>query len=158
MPDNSILVQINGNCENFNAAISKAEAHILHFEKNITHVRNITENHFTQISSFVTAVGISFQTLRSVIADFVIAPLAGEVGVHPGEFSLRQLFQMAEGKRRQEWYRAAVLACTISNPWRDPAHSLKMEHFPYCQELKPKVRMTTSAEIAAFAKAWNRGR
>lgn len=145
MDENSILVQIKGDTAQLNAALEKANADLEKFG-----------NTANDVSKYVNSWTVNAAKYSMILHGIKNAwgMLAGEVGVHPGEFSLRQLFQMAEGKRRQEWYRAAVLACTISNPWRDPAHSLKMEHFPYCQEHKAKVRMATSAEIAAFAKAW----
>ena len=145
MDENGISVQIKGDTKQLNAALEKANADLEKFG-----------NTANDVSNYVNSWTVSASKYSMILHGIKNAwgMLAGEVGVHPGEFSLRQLFQMAEGKRRQEWYRAAVLACTISNPWRDPAHSLKMEHFPYCQEHKAKVRMATSAEIAAFAKAW----
>ena len=61
---------------------------------------------------------------------------------------------MVEGKRQAEWFRTAVLACTVSNPWRGN-DALKVENFPYCSEFKPKVRTATRTEAEAFAKAWS---
>lgn len=77
------------------------------------------------------------------------------MGLDPAPFSLRQLLKMVEGKRKQNWHHTAVLACAISNPWRGQNHALKMEDFPYCQELKPKLRNASKAEFEAFANAWN---
>lgn len=53
-------------------------------------------------------------------------------------------------------YQREALRRVIAN--QEALEKAQMEHFPYCQEHKTKVRMAASAEIAAFAKGWNRGR
>ncbi|MBO5436040.1 MAG: hypothetical protein J6A23_00095 [Thermoguttaceae bacterium] len=60
----------------------------------------------------------------------------------------------AIGKLEAVGLRTAVLACTVSNPWRGK-DALKVENFPYCSEFKPKVRTATRTEAEAFAKAWS---
>ncbi|MDO4857236.1 MAG: hypothetical protein Q4A17_04755 [Thermoguttaceae bacterium] len=60
---------------------------------------------------------------------------------------------MAEGKRKQEWYRTAVSTCLIANTWRGKSGALKVSDFPY--QKKETIRMATPAECKAFAAMWN---
>ena len=56
---------------------------------------------------------------------------------------------MAEGKRKQEWHRAAVMTCLIANTWRGKSNALRVENFPYCR--KSGIRKATVSEMKAFA-------
>jgi len=58
---------------------------------------------------------------------------------------------MAEGRRKQEWHRVAVMTCLIANTWRGKRGALKVENFPYCAKHK-KRRMATPAECKIFAE------
>ena len=80
----------------------------------------------------------------------LIREYAGEIGLNPAPFSLRDLAQMAEGRRKQEWHRTAFATCAIANTWRGTRSALKVENFPYCQ--KPQMRKATHAECKAFAE------
>ncbi|MDO4857439.1 MAG: hypothetical protein Q4A17_05795 [Thermoguttaceae bacterium] len=57
---------------------------------------------------------------------------------------------MAEGRRKQEWYRTAVSTCLIANTWRGKSGALKVSDFPYCHQQK-NIRMANHAECKAFA-------
>ena len=61
---------------------------------------------------------------------------------------------MAEGRRKQEWQRTALMTCLIANTWRGKRGALKVEDFPYCQKTQP-MRKATPAECKAFAALWN---
>ena len=61
---------------------------------------------------------------------------------------------MAEGRRKEEWHRAAVTTCLIANTWRGKRGALKVEDFPYCHKTAT-VRKATPAECKAFAAMWN---
>lgn len=46
--------------------------------------------------------------------------MAGVVGIHPGELTLRQLTMMAEGKMARDWDHTAAIISTLININRDP--------------------------------------
>ena len=80
----------------------------------------------------------------------MIFELAGEIGIAPQPFSLRELRIMADGKRKQEWHRTAVATCLIANTWRGKSTALKVEKFPYCSKHQT-IRKATPAECKTFA-------
>jgi hypothetical protein len=45
--------------------------------------------------------------------------LAGEIGLDPAPFSLRELVMMAKGRRRSRWMVAACMMAANANLWRD---------------------------------------
>lgn len=61
---------------------------------------------------------------------------------------------MADGRRSDTWKRTAIAVCAISNPWRGRGDTLQPHNFPYCDDLRPRVRMATKREFEAFAKLW----
>jgi len=58
---------------------------------------------------------------------------------------------MADGRRKEEWYRTAFATCAIANTWRGTKAALHIENFPYCQQ-KTQMRMATPSECKAFAE------
>lgn len=56
---------------------------------------------------------------------------------------------MAEGRRKEEWYRTAFATCAIANTWRGSRSALHIENFPYCRQTQ--MRMATPAECQTFA-------
>ena len=60
---------------------------------------------------------------------------------------------MAEGRRKQEWHRTAVMTCLIANTWRGKSGALRVEDFPYCKK-HTALRKATPEECRAFAMMW----
>ena len=58
---------------------------------------------------------------------------------------------MAQGRRKEEWYRTAFATCAIANSFRSKRTAIKLGNFPYCQT-EEKIRMATKTECKTFAE------
>ena len=68
---------------------------------------------FTNVVYNEDAVGAVKQALALMKNREVCNCIA--IGIDPGPFTLRELIQMAEGRRRAEWERAARIVCEVHN-------------------------------------------
>ena len=62
---------------------------------------------------------------------------------------------MAEAQNRKQWRMGATFTVAVANSFRSSKTALKISDFPYCNELKPELRIATPEECKVFAASWN---
>lgn len=80
------------------------------------------------------------------------------IGVHPGPYTLRELFVMAEGKCKEAWGRTSTLLALLANVNRDPKKRSKeftpSEFNPYEAREKKKQEEDGKAGFAMMKAAF----
>jgi hypothetical protein len=75
----------------------------------------------------------------------MIYELAGVVGIDPGPLTLRELFWMVDGRRRDAWDRTAAQIAALFNAAPDPTGKRKprqpSEFHPFYARAKPKKKI-----------------
>lgn len=84
----------------------------------------------------------------------MIYELAGNIGLNPGPYTMRELFWMNDGRNKSEWARTALIACLLANPNRDTKKHSKPftpdEFNPYAPKRKESLQVVSASQAAAL--------
>lgn len=82
--------------------------------------------------------------------------MAGVVGIDPGPLTLRELFWMADGRRRDAWDRTANLIAALFNAVPDHTGKRKprqpSEFHPFYRPAKPKKIVVGIEALKVFLR------
>ena len=84
----------------------------------------------------------------------MIWQLAGVLGVHPGSFTLRELYEMAQIRQKQDWQHTSNLMALLSNLLTfNRSHTFKAADFdPFAQSQSSSVIPLDTDDAMALLK------
>jgi hypothetical protein len=84
----------------------------------------------------------------------MIWQLAGVLGVHPGSFTLRELYEMAQSRQKQDWQHTSNLMALLANLLTfNRSHTFKASDFdPFAQSQTSQVIPLDTDDAMALLK------
>ena len=84
----------------------------------------------------------------------MIWQLAGILGVHPGSFTLRELYEMAQSRQKQDWQHTSNLMALLANLLTfNRSHTFKAADFdPFAQSQTSQLIPLDTEDAMALLK------
>jgi len=75
--------------------------------------------------------------------------LAGIIGVHPREWSLRELFDAVRGRRREEWNHTCAVLAQLAEIHRDPKKRTRPYDAGEFHPMRENTKAKTKTEVSS---------